>query len=60
MRVDAMKALLITSGSVVSFIAVLLFLNCPRVVCSSPGGYFNWVRYEVNAASDLIFGNEGY
>jgi hypothetical protein len=52
-----MKPLLLTSGAIVGSIAVLLFLSCPMVVCSSPGGYANWVRYNVEAAGEVMFGN---
>ena len=55
-----MKTLLITSGSFVAFIAVVLFLKCPMIVCSSPGGYLNWVRYNVESVGEVMFGNGRY
>ena len=51
-----MKTLLITSGSIVAFLAWVLFLKCPMIVCSSPGGYLNWVRYNVESAGEVMFG----
>ena len=55
-----MKTLLITSGSFVAFIAVVLFLKCPMIVCSTPGGYLNWVRYNVESVGEVMFGNGRY
>lgn len=52
-----MKTFLITSGSLVASLAIVLFLDCPMIVCSSPGGYVNWVRYNVESAGEVMFGS---
>ena len=52
-----MKTLVITSGSLVAVFAMWLFLKCPMIVCSSPGGYLNWVRFQFETAGEVMFGS---
>ena len=51
-----MKLILITAGALTGLYALVLFLFCPKIICRTPQGYMNWVRYNLEAIPEVMFG----